>query len=158
MRRLALVIALIPSIAAAQDHGAHQAGKPDKLGTVSFAVTCAPATQPRFERAVAMLHSFWFEAADKAFSDIAASDSTCALAYWGRAVTLMGNPMTRQPASAERLQTGLALAQRARDLAAGASHREQMYAAAAMAYYDNFAARDHLARMKSHEQAFNALR
>jgi tetratricopeptide (TPR) repeat protein len=156
MRRFAL-LALIPAAAAAQDH-VHPAGKPEKLGRVAFTVSCKPETQPRFERAVAMLHSFWFDAADKAFSDIAASDSTCALAYWGRAITLMGNPMTRQPASADRLQTGLALAQRARDLAAGASHREQMYAAAAMAYYENFAARDHLARMKSHEQAFNALR
>src|SRR5687768_17790892 len=109
MRYLAL-LALVPSVALAQDH-VHQAAKTDRLGTVSFAVTCAPATQPRFERAVAMLHSFWFDAADRAFAEIARSDSTCALAYWGRAMTLMGNPMTRTAPPAERLTSGLAFAQ-----------------------------------------------
>jgi tetratricopeptide (TPR) repeat protein len=156
MRRLAL-LALIPGISLAQDH-VHPAGKPEKLGRVSFAVSCSAATQPKFERAVAMLHSFWFEAADRAFADIAASDSTCALAYWGRAMTLMGNPMTRMSTSAERLRAGLAFATRAQELSASASHREQMYANTVVAYYQDYGTRDHLARMKSHEQAFDALR
>ena len=124
MRTFAL-LALIPTVALAQDH-VHPAGKPEKLGRVSFKVSCAPATQPKFERAVAMLHSFWFEAADKAFSDIIASDSSCALAYWGRAITLMGNPMTRLPASADRQKAGLALALRAKEQIGRASCRERV--------------------------------
>jgi hypothetical protein len=156
MRYLA-VLALVPSVALAQDH-VHQAAKTDKLGTVSFPVTCAPATQPRFERAVAMLHSFWFDAADKAFSDIIGTDSTCALAHWGRAMTLMGNPMTRAAASPERQRLGLTLATTAKALSAKASHREQMYADAALAYYQEHGTRDHVSRMKAQEQAFDALR
>jgi tetratricopeptide (TPR) repeat protein len=152
-----IVLALWPSLAIAQDH-VHPAGTTDRLGTVSFAVTCAPATQPRFERAVAMLHSFWFDAADRAFADIARSDSTCALAYWGRAMTLMGNPMARTAPSVERLTSGLAFAQRARQLAATASHREQMYADAVLAYYRDFTGSDHAARMQLHEQALDILR
>jgi hypothetical protein len=105
-----------------------------------------------------MLHSFWFEAADKAFSDIAASDSTCALAYWGRALTLMGNPMTRVAAPAERQRNGLALATKAKALSASATHREQMYADAALAYYADHETRDHMSRMKAHETAWDALR
>jgi tetratricopeptide (TPR) repeat protein len=157
MRRLAL-LALVPSIAFAQDH-AHQAGgKADRLGSVTFPVSCSATTKPKFERAVAMLHSFWFEQADRAFSEIIASDSTCALAYWGRAMTLMGNPMTRAAASPERQRNGLALATRAKELSANATHREQMYADAALAYYTNHDTKDHLTRMKAHEQAFKAIR
>lgn len=160
MRRLALLaLSLLPAAALAQapSHD-HPAGKPEKLGNVSFDVTCAAATRPKFERAVAMLHSFWFDAADKAFSDIIASDSTCALAYWGRAMTTMGNPMTRVGPSPERQRMGLALATRAKALSANASHREQMYADAVLAYYRDHETRDHLTRMKAHEQAFERLR
>ncbi len=155
MRRLVLAVALVaPQIAFAQDH--HPAGDAGKLGKVSFAVSCASGTQPTFERAVAMLHSFWFDAATTAFNDIITSDSTCALANWGRAMTLMGNPMTRVGPNAERLKQGLAFAQRAVALSQAATHREQMYAATALAYYNG--ADNHAARMKAHEQSWDALR
>jgi hypothetical protein len=156
MRTIVLLFAGA-SLALAQEHS-HPSGNSEKLGKVSFAVSCAPASQPKFERAVAMLHSFWFEEADRAFSDIIRADSSCALAYWGRAMTLMGNPMTRQAPSAERLRTGLALAERGRELAGRASHREQLWADAAMAYYRDYPASDHLSRMKLHAQAFDRLR
>jgi tetratricopeptide (TPR) repeat protein len=157
MRHFVLAITLAaPTLAAAQDHQ-HPAGPTEKLGRVTFAVSCAPGTQPKFERAVAMLHSFWFDAASVAFGDLIKADSTCALAYWGRAMTLMGNPMTRVGPNAERLQQGLSLAQKARTLAVKSTHREQMYAATALAYYGS-AALDHAGRMKAHEQAWDALR
>lgn len=153
-----VLLALISGIAAAQDHVHPASSGRDKLGSVSFAVSCAPTSQPQFERAVAMLHSFWFEQADKAFAEIARVDSTCALAYWGRAMTMMGNPMTRQSPPPERLKAALDLATRARELAGSASHREQMYADAALAFYRDYSASDHLSRMKLQEAAFNALR
>jgi hypothetical protein len=34
---------------------------PEQLGKVSFPTSCAPAVQAEFERAVALLHSFWFQ-------------------------------------------------------------------------------------------------
>ena len=37
------------------------------LGKVSFPTSCDPKVQPAFERAVAMLHSFWYSAGEKAF-------------------------------------------------------------------------------------------
>ena len=141
----------------AQDH-VHPSGDPAGVGRVSFPVSCNAEAKPRFERAVAMLHSFWFEAANDEFAATARADSTCALAYWGQAMTLMGNPMTRLSPSAQRLEQGLALAQRAKALAANASHREQMYADAVLAYYRDHATRDHMARMQTHEAAFDALR
>src|SRR3989454_87091 len=35
----------------------------EKVGSVRFPVSCAPAVQADFERAVALLHSFWYEKA-----------------------------------------------------------------------------------------------
>ncbi|MGH7677224.1 MAG: hypothetical protein ACRENU_02080 [Gemmatimonadaceae bacterium] len=157
MRRVLALLALSPSLAVAQAHD-HPAGRTDKLGSVAFEITCAPASRPRFERAVAMTHSFWFDAAENAFAELIAADSTCAMAYWGRAVNLMGNPMTRMPPSPERQRNGLALAMKAKALAANASHREQMYVDAALAYFRDAETRDHLSRMKAFEQAFDALR
>ncbi len=65
-----------------QDHG-HQVGK---LGRVTFPVSCTPAAQRRFEHAMAVLHSFWWEEGDRAFGDVLEADSTCAMAYWGIAL------------------------------------------------------------------------
>src|SRR5690554_147727 len=75
--------------ASAQDHAA------EVVGSISFETSCAPAAQREFDRAVAMLHSFWFERARQTFADAAALDPDCAMPWWGQAMTLWGNSMTR---------------------------------------------------------------
>ena len=40
----------------------------EKIGQVVFPVSCAPAMQKPFERAVALLHSFWYLESAKAFA------------------------------------------------------------------------------------------
>ena len=151
---VALLIVVAP--AGAQDHD-HPAGDPAQLGSVSFPVSCDAEVQPRFNRAVAMLHSFWFDAAAREFEEIAAADPACAMAHWGLAITMMGNPMTRAAPSASSLAAGAAAAARAHELGAGASHREQMYIDAAVAYYTNHETVDHLTRMRALEAKFGAL-
>ncbi len=61
---------------------------PERLGTVSFAVTCAPAVQSSFVRGVALLHDFWYQEAQRQFEDIAKQDPSCAMAHWGVAMSL----------------------------------------------------------------------
>ncbi|MBW3552731.1 MAG: hypothetical protein KY466_04425 [Gemmatimonadetes bacterium] len=146
----------IPLAAPAQDHG-HPEGDPERVGTVSFPVSCDPAVVPAFERGVAMLHSFWFEASARRFEEVAAADPSCAMAQWGIAMTMMGNPMTRAAPSVERMEAGRAAAERARELASSSSHREQMYAASVVAYYEG-EDRSHAERMAAHEAALDALR
>lgn len=160
MRRLhVLCFLLIPLLSPAalrgQDHH-HPEGDAAGLGRVTFEVSCSAEVRPQFERAVAMLHSFWFESAEREFSAILERDGNCAMAHWGRAVTLMGNPMTRAAPSAEALAEGRAAVQRAQAGAAGVSHREQMYIAAAAAYYAEGLS-EHMARMRALEQAFAEL-
>src|SRR5690348_15848510 len=65
----------------------------EKLGKVHFDVSCLPATAPQFDRAVSMLHSFWYPEGYNAFAEITKSDPGCAMAYWGMAISRRGNPL-----------------------------------------------------------------
>ena len=157
MRRTALLgiaPALIATTALAQHE--HHAGE-QPVGQVSFPTSCTAAVQPTLDRAVAMLHSFWFEEAAETFEVVARDDSSCAMAYWGTAMTMWGNPLVRQPIPADRQAAGLAAAERAAALAARATHREQMYADAALALWREADAQDHLARLARHEVAMEKL-
>ena len=60
----------------------------ERLGTVSFPVSCASAVQARFTRGVALLHDFWYQEAQKQFEEITKSDPNCAMAHWGVAMSL----------------------------------------------------------------------
>src|ERR1700743_2392142 len=59
-----------------------------QLGTVNFPVSGTAAVQKPFARGVALLHSFWYEEAEKEFLDIAKDDPNCAMAHWGVAMSL----------------------------------------------------------------------
>ncbi|MEX0911904.1 MAG: hypothetical protein WD031_00630, partial [Gemmatimonadota bacterium] len=83
-----------PPAVLAQAHE-HPAGAPETVGRVAFETSCSPAVAERIERAVAMLHSFWFDSSLDAFGEVAEADSNCAMAHWGIAMTEMGNPMAR---------------------------------------------------------------
>src|SRR2546430_17466617 len=83
----------------------------ERLGRVAFATSCRPDAQPRFERAMALLHSFWWEEGGRAFRDVVAADSTCALAYWGLALNFWGNPFVGGP-SGDNLRQGAVAAVR----------------------------------------------
>ena len=55
---IALVVAGLWAVSPAWSHQATNA--PERIGQVSFPTSCNPAVQPQFERAVALLHSFWY--------------------------------------------------------------------------------------------------
>src|SRR2546429_9669557 len=76
LRKLALLPALVLALAAAG------ATADDKVGTVKFETSCSPVVQAEFERAVAMLHSFWFSASTDAFVVIAQKDPGFATPHW----------------------------------------------------------------------------
>src|SRR5579864_2347675 len=84
--RLVLGLALLlPTFPVAQEEHNHPA--PEKLGAVSFSTSCNPETQREFNRAVALLHSFAYKAAEEVFRSVARQDSHCAIAHWGIAMT-----------------------------------------------------------------------
>lgn len=91
MRRILTVALLCATMAffcatlSAQEEHDHPA--PETLGTVSFPTSCQPQTQAEFDRAVALLHSFAYRAAEDAFRSVAVRDPQCAMAHWGVAMT-----------------------------------------------------------------------
>jgi tetratricopeptide (TPR) repeat protein len=144
-------VLLYAAPAMAQDHHRHAPG--GQVGTVAFETSCAPAVQERFERAVAMLHSFWFDAAEAEFSAVAAGDPTCGMAHWGLALTRWGNPFTWQLPPRPNFERGAEAARRAVALTASATAREQRFARSVLALYDGAADLDGHARLAAHARA-----
>src|SRR5689334_4421013 len=104
---LAIAALLLTSASLPAQH-THQA--PGRLGTVSFPTSCAPAVQPTFNRPVALLHSFEFRDAIAGFNETLAGDSTCAMAWWGIALSRWSNPMATMIRSQTQLENGRAAA------------------------------------------------
>lgn len=148
--RAALVLAA--SLATASAACAQSA---ERLGSVAFPNSCSEAVQPYLQRAVALLHSFWWGEADKAFRDVLQRDPGCAVAGWGIAANAIGNPYATGPSPDGTRKAQEAIAQ-ARAIGAK-TERERGYIEAVAAYYDRFAERPHPARLRSLADAFEAL-
>ena len=132
------------SMASAQGAGG------EKLGTVTFPVSCTPAASQQFARAVALLHSFWYEEAVKAFTEVTVTDPACAMGFWGVAMS-MYYPLWYPPSEAT-LKAGSAVLDRAK--AAGAkTQRERDYLAAIETFYRDWDKSDHRSRTVAYEKA-----
>jgi len=83
--RILLTLLLVFPILPAQETHNHTA--PEKLGKVSFPISCKPDVQEQFNRGVSLLHSFAYAAAKDAFQGVAEQDPQCAMAHWGIAMT-----------------------------------------------------------------------
>ena len=150
-RALSSLLALALAIPAAAGQHEHSGAPPERLGTVHFATSCRADVQPAFDRAVALLHSFWFSQAQEAFSGVLQKDPGCAIANWGIALAQFGNPfgVNRSPEA-----LGGARAAIAQGLAAKpGSARERDYLSAAAELFRDFETRDHRARVLAYEQA-----
>ena len=141
--------------AAAQEHG-HAQGT-EQLGTVHFATSCSPSVATQFDRAVALLHSFEFGASIRTFNEVLASDSTCAMAQWGIALSRWGNPMAAGNRSVALLQQGKQVADAAARLADRATERERGYIRAVSQLYDDYEHKDQRTRIVAYEHAMNDL-
>jgi hypothetical protein len=107
----------------------HQRAGGEKLGTVPFVSSCNAAAQQKFDRAVALLHSFQFSHAIDGFNTALKIDSSCAIAYWGIALSHWGNPLGAGLKTTSQLQDGQKAGERGR--ATGAkTERERAYTAA----------------------------
>jgi hypothetical protein len=127
----------------------------ERLGTVRFVTSCAPAVQPQFDRAVALLHSFHLDAAVSAFTEVATADPACGMAHWGVAMAWLGNPLAAPP-SARGLKEGWAAVEKAK--AAGAkTPRELEYIAAIETLYKDADKVDHRTRALAYEKQMEQL-
>lgn len=134
--RIILTIAVMSAgfVHADGDHYHHAAslGK-DKLGKVHFPVSCTPAAQVQFNQAVAMLHSFWYDEAEKTFRQATVTDPSCAMGYWGVAMSLYYQLWAIPPTETE-LQEGREILRQARKLPIK-TEREKAYLDAVESFY-----------------------
>ena len=129
--------------------------KGEKLGRVLFKTSCTPAAQKEFERALAMLHSFFFPETVKAFAAIPETDPGCAIAYWGIAVSTRPNPLVG-PFDAATLKRGLDAVEKGKAIGAK-TQRERDWLAAIEEFYKDFDKIDQDTRSKNYEKAMGAL-
>ncbi len=157
MVRVSVTAAMLLTLRALTAYSQDHALESEKLGTVHFRTSCSPLTTQQFDRAVALLHSFEFGASIQAFNGALAIDSTCAMAYWGIALSRWTNPMAAGNRPVALMRQGKQAADAAMRLAAGASERERGYIRAVSQLYDDFEHRDQRTRVVAYERAMNDL-
>jgi len=146
---------LVVSVALPGKAQQHVHPQSERLGTVHFATSCTETAQPQFDRAVALLHSFEFGAAIKAFDDTLTGDPSCAMTQWGIALSRWGNPFAVGVRPAAQLQQGRAAVERARSIGAK-TERERAYIEAIAELYDQ-PDRPQQARMEGYRDAMGQL-
>jgi tetratricopeptide (TPR) repeat protein len=145
---------LVTAPALAQnEHADHAAG--ENLGTVHFPISCSPEAQRQFDRAVAMLHSFYYPETIKAFTAIAVAEPSCAMAYWGVAISQRPNPLVA-PFPPAVLQQGLAAIEKAR-AAHATTRRERDWIDALAVFFQEFDTVDQKTRTSKYEAAMARL-
>ena len=122
----------------------------EKVGRVKFSVSCKPASRAQFDRAVAMLHSFWYEESGRAFSELAQKDPKCTMAHWGVAMSLY-HPLWQQPLE-QLLNDGRAALARARAGLSSTTERERSYIGALETFYKD-GPLDYRSRVRAYEEA-----
>ncbi len=160
MRLIRLVVTatlavLIGSVSGlAQETHPHKHELSEKLGRVNFATSCTKPAQQKFNRAVALLHSFWYDEAEKSFNDVAQTDPKCTMGYWGVAMSLY-HPLWAPPLSVE-LQRAAAAMEKANATAAP-TQRERDYVAAIASFYRDADKIDHRTRSLAYEKAMEQI-
>jgi tetratricopeptide (TPR) repeat protein len=132
----------------------HQHEPSEKLGRVSFNISCNPQAQKQFNRAVAWLHSFEYEEAEKAFTEVAVTDPRCGMAYWGIAMSTY-YPIWAPPTPGE-LKKGFSAVAKAKSVGAR-TQRERDYIAAIEVFYAESEKLDHRARTLAYCEAMKQL-
>src|SRR6266481_4100973 len=104
------------------------AASAQQLGQVSFKTSCTAAGQEKFDRGLALVHSFFYPDSVQAFTEAAAADPQCAIAYWGIAISHRPNPLVL-PLPAAALKGGLEAVEKGKAIGAK-TERERDWIAA----------------------------
>ncbi len=150
-----ILIALFSaSIADAQKKGKKPAAPAEEIGQAAFPVSCKKTVQKSFDRGIALLHSFWYQEAERAFTSVIQTDPNCAMGYWGIAMSFY-HPLWEAPNTTE-LRRGWTFSARAKKLGSK-SERERDYLGALETFYRNSDKVDHATRALAYEKAMEQL-
>jgi len=126
-----------------------------ELGRVHFQTSCTPQAQEKFDRGLAMVHSFVYPDSVQAFTDAAVADPQCAIAYWGIAISHRPNPLIL-PLAAAVLKNGWEAVEKGKAIGAK-TERERDWLAAIEAYYKDYDKIDQTTRGLAYEKAMEQL-
>jgi hypothetical protein len=111
-----------------------QENSEQRLGTMHFQTSCNDTAQRRFDRGMRYQHSFWYREAEEIFQGVLKADPSCAIAYWGIALSLLNNPFN--PIPAVNLPQGLEAISKAEALGAKTERERDFINALALMYKD----------------------
>jgi len=151
---MSVLLALALAGAPADETTGHAHDHPPQLGAVRFETSCSAPAAEAFREGLGWLHSFEYESAARTFAEAAARDPTCAIAYWGVAMSHY-HPLWAPPSAAELEAGRNALAQAAK--AGRPSRRERDFIAALDVFYRDSAKLDHKTRVLAYGAAMEAL-
>ena len=157
MRALFRILLIVPfSLPSCSAQETHIHNAPEKLGKVSFPISCIPAVQDEFNRGVALLHSFAYTPAENTFHDVAKQDPQCAMAYWGMAMTYF-HQLWEPPIVPATLKTGAKARSSGRSRSGAGSERERQFIRALGLLYQDAATVPYSARVLNYERAMSNL-
>src|ERR1700747_1788265 len=125
------------------------------LGHVHFETSCTPRAQDKFDLGLARVHSFFYPDSVQAFTEAAAADPQCAIAYWGIAISHRPNPLIL-PLTATILKSGLEAVEKGKAIGAK-TERERDWLEAIEPYYKDYDKIDQTRRGLAYEKAMEAL-
>jgi predicted Zn-dependent protease len=154
MARSPTAVLFVSALIALLNQGTTRASD-EQLGDVNFPISCSAISQTQFNRAVAMLHSFFFPETVKAFNAIADQEPSCAMAYWGIAISQRPNPLVG-PFPGDVLKRGWEAVEKAR-AAPQQTERERAWIDAVAAFYQDYATVAQQTRTADYEAAMARL-
>ncbi len=119
-----------------------------QFGDVSFSESCSYETRETFNLAIALLHSFEYIEAEKAFVQVIDQDPECAMAYWGVAMSIYHGLWA--PPTNEVLEKGSKLLKVAKNLTK--SKKAEQYLSAIGAFYQDWDTIDNQTRKELYAQ------
>ncbi|HQW93717.1 MAG TPA: hypothetical protein PKY28_11485 [Ferruginibacter sp.] len=125
-----------------------------QFGTVSFEFSGNEKVKKDFDLAIALLHSFEYDEAEKVFAKVIDADPGCAMAYWGVAMCNY-HPLWSPPSEPE-LEKG----SKAIEIARSIKHKttkETGYIDAISAFYKDWNKLDHKTRCGNFEKGMEKL-
>ena len=155
LRCAAILLTLAAWSAFGHEHDNASPSPGEKLGSVHFRTSCTPEAQKQFEHALTLLHSFYFPETIEAFKGVAQTDPTCAIAYWGIAMSARPNPLVG-PFDAGILKRGFDAVQAGQAISAK-TQRERDWLAAIAQFYKDYETVDQDTRTRNYELAMAQL-
>jgi len=130
-------------------------GPPNQqFGAVAFENSCSPKTKADFDLALALLHSFEYDEAEKVFARIIDEEPGTAIAYWGVAMANF-HPLWSPPTGGE-LEKGAKAIAIAQSLS-NKTKRESDYINATAGFYKDYDKKDHRSRALIFEKAMEKI-